>query len=116
MKSLKLLDVLLLSVILSLSSCASFKASDWKASVTLPASLDCYSFAVMSGKETRLPAESPECQYLKLHSVWIDSESYKMLKKDIQGNCRTAQCAQITGAFDELFLTIDRAVQKIPLP
>jgi hypothetical protein len=70
----------------------------------------------MSGREERYPENSPECIYEKLHSVRLDSESYKMLKRDIQSNCRTAQCAQITGAFDELFLSIDRAVQKIPLP
>jgi len=117
MRSSKLQGNLWLLIILSLlSACASFKTSDWQASITLPASLDCYSFNVMSGKEERLPADSAECQYKKLHSVWIDSESYKMLKMDIQNNCRLARCKQITGAFDELFLTIDRAVEKIPLP
>lgn len=113
MRSSKLLASLLLSAILS--SCASFQTSDWQASITLPASLDCYSFNVMSGREERLPADSQACINKKLHSVWLDSESYKMLKKDIQGNCRAAKCKQITGTFDELFLTIDRALQKIPV-
>lgn len=61
-----------------------------------------------------MPADSPACVKKKLHSVWIDSESYKMLKSDIQDNCRLTKCKQITGAFDELFLTIDRALQMIP--
>jgi len=98
----------------SLSGCASFQASDWQASITLPASEDCYSFNVMSGRETRLPAESEECKRKKIRSIWLDSDSYKMLKSDIQGNCRNEKCKQITGAFDELFLTIDRALQMIP--
>jgi hypothetical protein len=89
-------------------------SSDWQASITLPASGDCMSFHVMSGKEVRLPADSPECIEKKLKSVWLDLESYKLLRGDIQKNCQFAQCKQITGAFDGLFLTIDSALQKIP--
>jgi hypothetical protein len=113
MRLSKLLANLLLLAIST--SCASFKTSDWQASITLPASLDCYSYNVMSGREERLPADSPACEYKKLHSVWIDSESYKMLKRDILTNCRRAKCKQITGAFDDLFLAIDNALQKIPI-
>ena len=112
MKLLKPLASLLL--LASLSACSTFQTSDWQASITLPASLDCYSFNVVSGKETRLPADSKECQEKKLKSVWLDYESYKMLKKDILTNCQQAKCKQITGAFDTLFLTIDSALQKIP--
>lgn len=114
MKLSKLLASLLLST--SLSACSSFQTSDWQASITLPASLDCYSFNVMTGKETRLPADSKACQEKKIKSVWIDLENYKMLKKDILTNCQYAKCKQITGAFDTLFLTIDSALQKIPAP
>lgn len=105
-----------LLLLASLSACASFKLSDWQASFTLPASGDCYSINVMSGKEERLAVDDPKCISKKLHSVWIDSESYKMLKLDIQNNCRAAECAQITGAFDNFFLTIDEAARAIPLP
>jgi len=114
MKSSKLPVSLLL--LIGLSGCASFKTSDWQASITLPASQDCYSFNVMSGKETRLPADSKECIHKKAHSVWIDAESYKLLRGDIQKNCQYAKCKQITGAFDTLFLTIDNALEKIPKP
>ena len=103
-----------LTLIILAVSCANFKTSDWQASITLPASQDCYSFNVISGKESRLAAESPECIRKKAHSVWIDSESYKMLRTDIQRNCQMAKCKQITGAFDQLFLTIDDALLKIP--
>ena len=111
MKLLKQLASLLL--LASLSACSTFQTSDWQASITLPASLDCYSFNVVSGKETRLPADSKECQEKKLKSVWLDYESYKMLKKDILTNCQYAKCKQITGAFDNLFLVLDSALQKV---
>lgn len=113
MKSFVLVASLLLLAILS-SGCSSFQTSDWQASITLPASLDCYSFNVMSGKETRLAADDPKCIEKKVRSVYLDFESYKMLRKDIQKNCQYDQCKQITGAFDGLFLTIDSALQKIP--
>lgn len=67
----------------------------------------------MTGKETRLPFDSAECQTKKMKSVWLDYESYKMLKKDILTNCQYAKCKQITGAFDDLFLALDSALQKV---
>lgn len=69
----------------------------------------------MSGKETRLPADSKECKDLKARGILIDSESYKMLRKDIQTNCQFAACKQITGRFDALFLILDEGLAKIPL-
>lgn len=114
MKLSKPLATLLLS--LALSSCATYKVSDFQASITLPATLDCYSFNVLSGKEERIPADDPVCIDKKLKSIWLDSENWKMLRKDIQRNCAMNQCKQITGAFDELFLKIDSALQKIPAP
>jgi len=102
-----------LLLLASLSACSTFQTSDWQASITLPASQDCYSFNVMTGKETRLPFDSAECQTKKMKSVWLDYESYKMLKKDILTNCQYAKCKQITGAFDNLFLSLDSALQKV---
>lgn len=99
-----------------LSGCASFRASDWRADITLPASEDCFGINVMSGKETRIPADDPQCIRDKQTSIRLTSENWKILRKDIQKNCQFAQCKQITGAFDELFLTIDASLQKIPTP
>lgn len=113
MKLLKPLASLLFSI--ALSGCQTFQASDWAGSVTLPASGDCMSFNVISGRETRLAADNPECIKKKRRSVWIDSESWKMLRKDIQTNCQFEQCKQITGAFDGLFLAIDKALQQVPI-
>lgn len=112
MKLSKLLGNLLLLAVLS--SCSTYQTSDWKAWITLPASEDCMGFSVMSGREVRYPAEHPVCKEKKLKSVWIDYESYKMLRRDIQINCQLNQCKQITGAFDSMFLVIDQALQKIP--
>lgn len=113
-KSSKLLASLLLLVSLLSSACASFKVSDFEVNVTLPASKDCYGFNVVSGKETRLDANSTECQNKKLKSVWLDYENYKKLRSDILRNCQMAKCKEITGAFDHLFLTLDEVLQKIP--
>lgn len=115
MKSLKLRAALLLLVTVVSNGCTTFKASDWQASITLPASQDCYSFHVMSGKEQRIPADDPVCIRKKARAIWLDAENYKMLRRDIQSNCQLAKCKQITGAFDSLFLTIDEALKKIPV-
>lgn len=103
----------LLFCLLSLSNCATYQLSDWQASITLPASQDCYSFNILSGRETRLKAADPKCISRKLKSVWIDSESYMMLRRDIQKNCQLNKCKQITGAFDVLFFKMDQALIKI---
>lgn len=105
--------VAILFLFLNLSNCTTFKMSDWQASITLPASKDCYSYNVVSGKETRIPADSPKCIRMKQNAVWIDSENYKILRRDIQINCQLSQCKQLTGAFDDLFLSIDKALNYI---
>lgn len=100
-------------LILAQISCNTLRVSDIPVSITLPASKDCYQFYVLSRKERRLKAESKECQDLKLRSVWIDFDSYKIMRRDIQVNCQLNQCKQITGAFDDLFFKIDSAIGKM---
>lgn len=114
MQSSKLLANLLLLV--ALSGCTSFQTSDWRADITLPASGDCYGFNVMSGKETRLKASDPKCIDQKRRSIRLDSENFKILRRDILNNCLAAKCKQITGILDELFLTIDNAARQVPTP
>jgi hypothetical protein len=99
-----------------LSGCSHYQTSDWQASITLPASGDCWSINVMSRKEERIPADDPTCIRKKARAIWLDADNYKLLRRDIQTNCQFAQCKQITGAFDSLFLSIDAALQKIPTP
>lgn len=71
-------------------------------------------FNVMSGKETRLAADDPKCIAKKERSIWLDLESYRLLRGDIVNNCLLNQCKQITGGLDHLFLTIDAALRQIP--
>lgn len=82
--------------------------------VQLPASGDCYGINVLSKKETRYPKN--QCQEMVKRAIILTSENYKMIRGDIQTNCQEFQCTQITGAFDNLFIAIDKALQKIPNP
>lgn len=82
--------------------------------VTLPASGDCFGIRVMSGEERVLPRE--KCDAVKKRAILITSSEWKMVKRDIQTNCQNAKCKQITGAADGLFIAIDEALQKVPIP
>lgn len=114
MRSSVLLANLFASV--ALSGCMSFKTSDFRADITLPASGDCFGIYTMSGREVRIPADDPRCVSQKARSIRLDSENWKILRRDIQNNCQAAKCTQIKGLLDDLFLTIDQGLQKIPAP
>lgn len=85
---------------------------DWKAGVTLPYSERCYFVHVLSGDIEEYPAVA--CEDLKKRSIIMTSSDWKVLREDIQSSCQMAQCQQIIGRFDNLFLVIDQALQKIP--
>lgn len=51
---------------------------------------------------------------LVLTYVILTSDDWQKQRFSIQKNCQMAQCKQLIGAFDELFLTIDKALQKMP--
>lgn len=87
------------------------KVADFQANITLPASEDCFGITVISKKETRLPKE--QCEQFKKRAIFIDSENYKLIRKTTLINCQYKECKQIMGAFDELFLSIDSALQKV---
>ena len=103
-----------LVVLQTIISCSTFQASDFEIMVQLPASEDCFALKVMSGKETRYPAQ--ECREIIKRAVFLTSTNWKLLKTDIQTNCQFNECTQITGAADGLFLAIDKALQKVPAP
>ena len=105
-----------LFALVALSGCTSFQLSDFRADITLPASGDCYGFNVISDREERIPADDPVCIRRKARSIRLDADNWKILRRDIQNNCQTAKCTQIKGALDDLFLTIDRALDQIPTP
>lgn len=68
----------------------------------------------MSGAEKRYSAS--DCDHILERAVFLTSDSWKLLRGDIQSNCLAAECTQITGAADGLFLSIDQTLQKLPLP
>lgn len=110
MKKLKKLSVALL--VLVISNCAHYQTSDFALMIKLPATENCFEYHVMSGKEVEYgPAM---CKEMMKRAIMLTSENWKILKTDILNNCQYAQCTQISGAADGLFLAIDRALQ-VPL-
>lgn len=97
---------------LVLSGCSSFEIADVRPMVTLPASGDCYGRNVVSLTRVRIP--KAQCEEIKKRAIFITSEDWKKQRISIQKNCQHLKCKQLIGAFDELFLTIDKALQKIP--
>lgn len=95
-----------------LSSCSQFQIADIGPMVTLPASGDCYQVTVLTHKKTRYPKE--QCDQIKRRGVILTSEDWNKQKFSIQKNCQLQQCKQLVGAFDELFIVIDSALQKVP--
>jgi hypothetical protein len=69
---------------------------------------------VLSHKKTRYPKE--QCDEIKRRGIVLTSEDWKKQRISIQKNCQYAQCKQLIGAFDELFLTVDSALERIPSP
>lgn len=102
-----------LSLILNVS-CANLEIADIGPIVQLPASKDCYKVTVISRIKTRIPAE--QCEHIRQRAIFITSEDWKKQRISIQKNCQFKECKQLVGAFDDLFLTIDGALDKIPLP
>lgn len=112
MKSLKLFASSLL-LLLSLSGCSTMEVADFRPHVRLPATGDCFGINVITRKEVRLA--KPQCDELIKRAIFLDSENYKLLRSSIQRNCQHFQCAQIVGAFDGLFLSLDKALQQVPI-
>jgi hypothetical protein len=104
--------VVLVALAFLIVSCANFQTSDFPLIVQLPASKQCFEIKVMSGSEKRYPVD--QCEKIKERAILLTSEAWKMIRSDIQVNCQNAQCVQIQGAADSLFLAIDQALQKVP--
>jgi hypothetical protein len=79
--------------------------------VRLPGSGDCFQISVLTHQEVRLPEE--QCEEMMKRAVFITSADWKRQKLSIQKNCQYADCKQLVGAFDNLFLTIDKALQML---
>lgn len=111
---MQLLKQLIALFLISTSfGCGTFQIADIGPMVTLPASGDCYQVTVLSQKKTRYP--KLKCDDIKRRGIVITSEDWKKQKVSIQKNCQLAQCKQLVGVFDNLFLVIDQGLQKVPL-
>ena len=109
MKSLKLF---VLSLTFASSACSTYQVSDYGPMVRLPASRDCYEIRVLSKKEYRYPPA--QCERFIERGIILTSSTWALIKRDNLVNCQLAQCKQIEGAVDGLFLAIDNALKGIP--
>jgi hypothetical protein len=89
------------------------KISDTPLMVRLPASRKCFEVRVLSQKEKTYSEQ--ECDRISERAILLTSDSWKMLKTDIQANCQTSKCKQLTGAADGLFIAIDTALKLTPI-
>lgn len=104
---------LMVASLLSLSACGSMEIADIGPMITLPASGDCYQVTVLTHQKKRFP--KAKCDDIKRRGVVLTSEDWQKQRFSIQKNCQLAQCKQLIGAFDELFLAVDQALQKMPI-
>lgn len=108
----RLLHVLILTIMsTALVSCASFEIADITPMVRLPGSQGCFGVSVLSQKEKEISKE--ECDKILRTSMIITYEDYQKMRFVNQKNCQMAQCKQLTGAFDNLFLMLDAGAKKI---
>ena len=84
------------------------KISDAPLMIREPAKQTCFEVKILSWQEKTYPKE--ECDRIVARSIILTSEAWKMLRGDIQANCQTSKCKQLTGAADGLFLAIDKAL------
>lgn len=103
---------LMVAILLNLSACGTFQIADIGPMVTLPASGDCYQVTVLTHKKTRFP--KAQCDEIKKRGIVLTSDDWQKQRFSIQKNCQMAQCKQLIGAFDELFLVIDKALRVVP--
>lgn len=94
--------------------CATVKVPDFYAFVTLPASQDGYGIKTVSKEERRIDAS--EWVELKKRGLVILPDDWKILKITIRRNCHTNKCEKMIGKMDNLFLVIDKALQKANYP
>lgn len=95
----------------ALSSCANMEVADIRPIITLPASKNCFAKNVISLKEAIIPRA--ECDEMKKRGIFLTREDWKKQKVSILKNCQLKKCKQIVGVFDDLFITIDAALDKI---
>jgi hypothetical protein len=106
------LSMLLGALLTLITACNTFRTSDFPLIVQLPASKECFEIKVLSREERRyLPAT---CEKIKQRAILLTSEAWKLIKTDIQLNCQSAKCSQLSTVADGLFLSLDEALKGVP--
>lgn len=97
--------------VLLLSSCSTtdLKKVDICPWIELPGSGDGYCKTMISHKKKRMPKD--EFAIYRKRLMGLSSKDFAKVKKAFLKHCISSQCKQTVGAFDELFLTIDKAAQ-----
>ena len=80
----------------------------------MPASGDGYQIDTLTGLPTRIPAADWQKQLPR--GIVLFSDDWKTLKSTLLANCIENTCQQAVGALDNLFQTIDQALQQLPNP
>lgn len=101
----------LLLLLGSVSCSHIYEVPDFKVHITLPASGDGFGVYTVSNKAIRIPKE--DWDIMKRHGLILLPKDYAILKKAILKNCNKSQCREITGALDDLFLTLDDSLRII---
>ncbi len=95
-----------------LIACQSFQVHPFEVGITLPYSENCRFKNVMTQEVHEYPPQ--ECERIKKRSMILTSDAWKIIRTDIETNCAFAQCVQLTGKMDSLFLEIDKGLNQIP--
>jgi hypothetical protein len=100
----------ILPLILFFSGCATVQIPDFRAHITLPASGDGYYVNTISKQEGRIP--KLEWDEKKKRGIVLLSEDWAKLKMVVIKNClNNRSCKDTVGVFDDLFKTIDAALE-----
>lgn len=100
-----------LMILLFSVGCATVNVPDFYAHITLPASGDGYAVSTISQNRKRIPKEKWE--EMRMKGIILMPEDYRKVRKSFVNICNTNKCKQTLGALDDLFITIDDALQAV---
>lgn len=98
---------------LFLVSCASVDLPDVCPEITLPASGDGYCRTTVTHKARRIPKAQWDIE--KKKRVHVSFQDWTKIKKEFLKHCVMNKCKQAVGAFDDLFLSLDKALKKVTI-
>lgn len=95
-----------------LSGCAATTIPDFRAHITLPASGDGYWVKTVSAEEGRIP--KAQWEQKRKRAILLLSDDWLILRSFLLENCLENSCKLAVGTFDQLFMSIDSALKKMP--